>query len=378
VLLAGAGLMVKGFRAVFFIFEASQPEGILTLQTTLPDSKYKDQRSVAEFYRQVMERLKVLPQVKSASAASNTPLNNSPNPSAELIIEGQPSLRPGERRSADVMVISPDYFSTIKARVNSGRDFSESDRMGSPPVAIISETAARRYWPKEDPLGRRFKRGGSNADSDWLTIVGVVGDVKQAWFDREIRPQVYLSYFQQPRAKMSFLLRTTTDPMSVATAARSEVLAVDSQQPVDDIKTLAQLFADETSPLRFATWLMSVFGVIALILAAVGVYSVMSYTTAQRTREMGIRIAFGARSRDVLNLVLRRGLFTVSLGLGIGLPLALALGRIMSSLLFGVVPLEFGILIGLVSLMSAVALVATYIPARRAARVDPIVALRTE
>jgi putative ABC transport system permease protein len=250
--------------------------------------------------------------------------------------------------------------------------------MGSPPVAIISETAARRYWPKEDPLGRRFKRGGSNADSDWLTIVGVVGDVKQAWFDREIRPQVYLSYFQQPRAKMSFLLRTTTDPMSVATAARSEVLAVDSQQPVDDIKTLAQLFADETSPLRFATWLMSVFGVIALILAAVGVYSVMSYTTAQRTREMGIRIAFGARSRDVLNLVLRRGLFTVSLGLGIGLPLALALGRIMSSLLFGVVPLEFGILIGLVSLMSAVALVATYIPARRAARVDPIVALRTE
>jgi putative ABC transport system permease protein len=378
VLLVGAGLMVKGFWRILNVFQGADPDRILTLQTPLPESKYKDQQKVAEFYQQVIERMKALPDVQSVSAASNTPLNNSPNPSVELIIEGRPALRPGERQLADLMVVSTDYFTTIGARLLKGRAFSDSDGWEAPPVAIISELTARRYWPHEDPLGRRIKRSGSNADAPWLTIVGIVSDVKQGWFDKDIRPQLYLPYGQTPRPKMTFLLRTSTDPMNLVASARAQIHAVDRDQPIDDIKTLARLFVDEMSPFRFAVVLMLVFGALALVLAAVGVYGVMSYSVEQRTHEIGIRIALGAEARDVLRLIVGQGIKTATLGLAIGLPLALALSRMMASVLFGVVALEYAILIGFVLLLAAVAFLSSFIPARRATKVDPMVALRCE
>jgi putative ABC transport system permease protein len=378
ILLVGAGLMVKGFWRILDVFQGADPESILTLQTPLPESKFKDRQNVAEFYKQAIERMSALPAALSVSVASNTPLNNRPNPSIELIIEGRPALLPGERQLSDLLVISPNYFSTIGARLLAGRDFSETDGREAQQVAIISELASRLYWPNEDPVGRRIRIGGSNANAQWITIVGIVSDVKQSWFDKEIRPQLYLHYLQAPQPTMTFLVRTSNDPMSLAAAARSQINAVDKDQPVDDVKTLARLFADEASPFRFAAVLMLVFGAIALVLSATGVYSVMSYSVTQRTHEIGIRLALGAQSRDVLRLIVGQGVKTAALGLAIGLPLAFGLSRVMASLLFGVVSLEYPILIGFASLLAGVAFLSSYLPARRAMKVDPIVALRYE
>jgi putative ABC transport system permease protein len=378
VLMVGAGLMVKGFWRILSLFEGAGPDTILTLATPLPESKYKDKQKVAEFYQQVIKRMEALPDVQSVSVASNTPLNNSPNPSVELIIEGRPALLPGQRQLSDLLVISPDFFTTIGAQLARGRDFSESDGREAPPVAIISELTARRYWPDEDPLGRRVKLDGSGSNGSWVTIVGIAGDIKQSWFDKEIRPQLYLPFMQAPRPKMTFMLRTPTRPMNLVAATRSQIHAVDEDQPIDDIKTLAQLFVDETSPFRFAAVLMSVFGAISLILSAIGVYGVMSYGVAQRTHEIGIHIALGAQTRDVLRLVVGRAVKTALLGLAIGLLLALGLSRIMASMLFGVVSLEYAILIGFVSLLGVVAFLSSYLPARRATKIDPIMALRYE
>ena len=293
-------------------------------------------------------------------------------------MEGSPPLAPGERQSSDLLVISPGYFTTIGAGLIAGREFNESDDVETAPVAIISEMTARRYFAGDDPLGRRIKRTGSSGDAQWMTVVGVVSDVRQAWFDREIRPQLYLPYLQSPRSKMTFLVRTTDDPMNLVAAARSTIHSLDRDQPVEDIKTLAQLFVDEMSPFRFAADLILVFGGIALALAAAGVYGVMSYGVAQRTHEIGVRIALGAQSRDVLRLVVGQGIKTAMIGLAVGLPLALGLSRVMASLLFGVVTLEYTVLIGFASLLFAVAFLSSYLPARRAAKVDPMVALRCE
>lgn len=380
VLLVGAGLTVKGFWRILNTFDRADPAAILTMRTPLQEPEYKDPQRVAEFYQQVISRMETIPQVESVCAASNTPLNNRPNPSIELEIDGRPPLSPGERQSADLLVISPNYFKMIGASLVKGRDFVESDGRAAPPVAIISDLAARRYWPDEEVLGRRIKRRGSGAaaNSPWLTIVGVVPDVKQAWFDKEVRPQLYLPYLQAPQPTMSFLLRTSSDPMSLVPAARSHVLAVDGDQPIEHIKTLARLFVDETSPFRFAAVLMLVFGATALVLSAVGVYGVMSYSSARRAHEIGLRMALGARRRDVLRLIVGHGLKTAMMGLAVGLPLALALSRVMASMLFGVVALEYPTLMGFVGLMAVVALLSSYIPARRAARVDPMIALRSE
>jgi putative ABC transport system permease protein len=378
VLLVGAGLMVKGFWRIFDVFQGANPDRILTMQTPLPETTYQDPRKIAEFYQQVIERMKSLPDVQSVSAAGNTPLSNSPNPSLEFIVEGRPPLQPGEQQLADMLVISPDYFTTIGARLLAGRDFSDSDGPEAQPVVIISQLTARRYFAGDDPLGRRIKRSGPAADAPWLTIVGVVSDVKQSWFDKDIRPQVYLPYGQSPRAKMTLLVRTSSDPMNLVGAARAQIHSVDGDQPIDDIKTMAQLFRDEASPFRFAAALMLVFGAMALALSAVGVYGVTSYSVGQRTHEIGIRLALGARGRDVIWLIVGQGTKTAAIGLAVGLPLALGLSRLMANRLFGVVALEYAILIGFMAILVVVALLSSYLPARRATRVDPMVALRYE
>ncbi len=379
VLLVGSGLMVKGFWRILNVFEGADPHGILTLQTplptTLPDSRYADQRQTASFYQQVLQRLENLPGAQAVSAASNTPLNNRPNPSVELLIEGRPPLPPGERQLADLAVVSPNYFATLGARLLSGRDFNAGDGRDAPGVAIISELTARRYWPNEDPLGRRI-RGA--ADAPWLTIVGVASDLRQSWFDKDPRPQLYLPYQQAPQPTMTFLLRATGDPLSLAAAAREQIQSVDRNQPVKDVMTLAQLFVNETTPFRFAAVLTLVFGVLALVLAAIGVYGVTSYAVAQRKHEIGIRMALGARPRDVLRLIAGQGGRTVTLGLAIGSPLALALGRLMASRLYGVVALEYAVLFSLALSLGVAALLAGYFPARQAIKVDPLVALRRE
>jgi putative ABC transport system permease protein len=377
ILLVGAGLMVKGFFNILKNFRGSDPETILTLRTTLPDSKYKEPQKIATFYRDVMDRMETLPQVQSVGLASNTPLNNRPNPNVDFTIEGQPPLQPGERQSSSLVVVSPNYFKTIGIPLLQGRDFSQSDVNEAPPVAVISELMARRYWPQEEPVGRRIRFTGQ-ATSQWLTVIGVASDVKQSWFDREMRPQVYWSYLQAPQPSMHLMLATSVDPMSLANAARAQVYAIDRDQLISDTRTLGRIFVAEGSPFRFAAGLMFVFGAIALVLAAIGVYSMMSYSVAQRGREIGLRVALGAQRGDVLRLVVGEGMKIAILGLGVGLPLAYALSRVMASMLFGIVVLEYQILIGFVMVLAAIAFLSSYIPAHRATKVDPLTALRNE
>ena len=378
VLLVGAGLMVKGFLRILNNFHGANPDTILTLRTPLPPTKYKDQGKVAEFYQQVLARMEALPGVQSAGAASNTPLNNQPNLSVEFTIEGSPPLPPGERQTSDLMVISPNYFKTLGIPLLSGRDFSEADGIQAPRVAIISDLMLRRYWPREDPVGRRIRFNGAAEGAQWLTVAGVVADVKQSWFDRDTRPQVYLPYTQAPQAAMHIMLRTSIDPMNLAATARAQIHSIDPDQLINETKTLGRLFVDEGSPFRFAAELILVLGVIALLLSALGVYSVMSHSVAQRTHEIGIRIALGAQQADVLRLIVGQGLKTAILGLAIGLPAAFVLSRVMASALYGIVAVESSVLISFVLILAAVASLSCYVPARRATKVDPMVALRHE
>jgi putative ABC transport system permease protein len=319
-----------------------------------------------------------LPGVESTGAASNTPLNNQPNLRVEFTIEGSPPLPPGERQTSDLMVISPNYFKTVGIPLLSGRDFSDADGNQAPRVAIISDLMARRYWPREDPVGRRIRFNTDAAGAQWLTVAGIVADVKQSWFDREIRPQVYLPYTQASQAAMHIMLRTSIDPMNLAATARAQIHGIDPDQLINETKTLGRLFVDEGSPFRFAAELILVLGVIALLLSALGVYSVMSHSVAQRTHEIGIRIALGAQQADVLRLIVGQGLKSAILGLAIGLPAAFVLSRVMESALYGIVAVESSVLISFVLILALVASLSCYIPARRATKVDPMVALRHE
>jgi len=275
-------------------------------------------------------------------------------------------------------VISPNYFRTLGVPLLKGRDFNEGDGEGAPQVVIISELMARRYWPEEVAIGRRFKLIGSGANARWRTIVGIVGDVKQSWFDSEMRPQMYLPYMQTPQQAMHFLVRTFSEPLSLAAGARAQIHSVDKDQLVDEARTLGQLFNDEGSPFRFAAVLVLAIGGIALVLSAVGVYSLMSYSVALRTHEIGIRLALGAQRSDVLQLIVGEGAKTAVLGLAIGLPAAYGLSRTMTSMLFGIVAFENTVLIGFAMLLAVVALVSSYVPSRRAMNVDAMVALRNE
>jgi putative ABC transport system permease protein len=378
VLLVGAGLMVRGFWRILDSFRGADPEAILMLHTRLPASKYKEPAQISAFYQQVIRGMEALPNVLSVGAASNTPLNNRPNPNLEFSIEGQPPLQPGERNSSDLVVISPNYFRTLGVALVRGRDFGEGDGEGTPQVAIISELMARRYWPQEDALGRRLRLNGGGTMARWFTIVGIVSDVKQSWFDREMRPQVYLPYMQAPQPAMHFMVRTSAEPLSLAAIARNEIHSVDKDQIIDETKTLGQLFIDEGSPFRFAAVLMLSIGAIALVLSAVGVYSLVSYSVALRTHEIGIRLALGAQRSDVLRLIVGHGAKTAVFGLAIGLPAAYALSRIMTSMLFGIVAFENTVLVGVALFFAAVALISSFVPARRAMKVDAMVALRYE
>jgi putative ABC transport system permease protein len=378
VLLIGAGLMVKGFaRVVSNQKEGFNSENLLTMRTTLTDSKYPEKHQKAAFYKQVIEKVASLPEVRSASAVSSIPTGGSWN-TVEFTIEGQPPPPPGHPLLANFQIVGPDYFQTMQIPLVKGRAFSEGDGQQAPRVAVISESMARRYWPDEDPLGKRIKTGPPDSKEDWATVVGVVSNVRRFMFDKENRPTLYLTYLQSPARGLYIVARTDGDPMSFVAAAKSQVLSVDPNQPVYDIKSMEKAISDEMSGVRLSAGLMAILGIMALVLAAVGVYGVMSYSVSQRTHEIGIRMALGASRADVLRLVVGQAARLAGVGLGLGLPLAFALSSVMSSALFGVVSLDVSTFAGITALLAAVAALSSYIPARAATKVDPIIALRYE
>jgi putative ABC transport system permease protein len=294
--------------------------------------------------------------------------------SGDFEIEGQPPFPRNQEPVTEKYIASPGYSQAMGMRLISGRFITEQDTSESPRVIVINESMARRFWPGADPLGRRISWGGNN----WRTIVGIVGDVKNEGLDASTGFQSYVPYTQSPSPGMAIVVRASANPQNLATEIRSQVLAVDREQPVFNIKLLESIVADSVGGQRLTTLLLGLFGALALILAAVGIYGVLSFSVAQRTHEIGIRMALGAQRSDILKLVVGQGLVLALVGVGLGLVAAFALTRLMSSLLYGVTasdPLTFATA---PLLLALVALAASFIPARRATRVDPMEALRYE
>jgi putative ABC transport system permease protein len=378
VLMVGAGLMVKGFRALLDTNRRFQPESLLTLRLILPDTPaFKDPHHRAAFYKETLKELAALPGVRSVAMVTGFPFSGLMNNDA-FSIEGQPPTGAGVQRSAVTKDISANYFETLGATFVAGRAFSDLDGPDSAPVALVSERLANLYWPKGSPLGHRIKIGAEGSSAPWLTIVGIVGDIKYAWGSSSPELTVYQPYSQAPQNYMAFGLRTARDPASLVSAARFAVARVSTNQPIFEVKTLDRVIRENSLPIAYVAVMMAVAGALALLLASVGVYAVMAYSVAERTHEIGVRMVVGARPAEVMQLVLSRGFRLMLLGFAYGLPCAFGLAYLEANLLAGVSARDFWTLSWVSALLVAVSLLACYIPARRAIRVDPMVALRYE
>ena len=293
-------------------------------------------------------------------------------------IEGRAPEERGETLNTIVETISPNYFRLMNIALRDGRELSDSDGAATQPVAVISQNVAKRYFPGQNSLGKKLKIGKADADSPWMTIVGVVDDVHYTWVDKQEYPTIYRSYRQAPPFYNSLVLRTDGDPMTFVSAVRSAVAEVDPNLPLFDVLPFDRVITNSIVGIAYVAAMMAILGLIALVLASVGIYGVMSYSVGERTHEIGVRMAMGATSKDVQRLILRNGLFLTVVGMAIGLPLALGIAYALSSILFGVKVADPFAFIGLPLLLAAVATVACYLPARRAVRMDPLTALRYE
>jgi len=374
VLLLGAGLLINSFVRLLRTPPGFNPEGVVIARTTLPAARYPEAEHGKAVYRQALERIATLPGVERVSVASTLPLAS--DWQIGFRVEGGGE---SEFYTAYGSWVSNDYFGAMGIPLKKGRAFTDEDRADTTPVVVINETMARRFWPGQEAIGKRIRWGGWNPQG-WLTIAGVVADVKFSSLEAESPPTVYMPVFQIPRIRRDaiFIARTTADPASLAAAMRRCVGAVDADLPVYDIRTMSQVISESVAQRRFTMSLLTIFAVTALALAAIGLYGVLSYAVAQRAKEIGIRMALGGRRRDVLKLVVGQGMKMALIGALAGLIASFALTRLMKNLLFGVSasdPLTF---IAVALLLTAVALLACWIPARRAAKVDPMVALRCE
>lgn len=381
VLLIGAGLLMKSFLNLLKANPGFQPDNVLTMTLTLPPAKYREPEKKAAFYDQLLQRVSVLPGVERAGFISHLPLGQS-NSSSSFLVEGQPEPPPGQQHEARERVCSPQYFQTLGIPLLQGRFFNAQDNASSPRVIIVNEQLAKRHWPAHnaaghEALGKRLRFTGPIESNPWLEVVGVVGAVRHE-MNLPLSPDYFVPLAQDPWSTMVLTVRTQTEPLALAAPIRREVQAIDPDQPVAEVRTMVQVRDRSIMHFRLSSGLMGTFGVFALLLAAVGIYGVMAYAVAQRTHEIGIRMALGARPTDVVTLVLKQGAKLVAFGLVLGFLGALGLTRLMAKVLFEVGATDW-LTFGAVTLvLCAVALLACWIPARRATRVDPLVALRCE
>jgi putative ABC transport system permease protein len=377
VLLVGAGLMMRSFISLQSVNAGINPEGVLTMYLALPGAKYRAPEKRIAFFSQLLERVRAIPGVQSAGTNSGLPLAGS-NWGRSLTVEGFPVLPVGEAPAINHCVISPNYFSAMGITILKGRDFDERDSREAMKVTIIDERLAREYWPDEDPIGKRIRFGPPEDNEPWHTIVGVVREVKHQRLDASTRKSVYLPFPQIPIGGSSLAIRTSGRPEGLITAVRAQVKELDSDIPLTRVMPMTEVVARSVWQPRLYTALFGVFAAVALILATVGIYGVMSYAVTQRTREIGLRMALGAQKQDVLKLVVGHGVVITAIGVGVGLVAAVALTRLMSSLLFAVSTTDPITFAAVSMLLAGVALAACFVPARRAAKVDPMVALRYE
>jgi len=374
VLIIGAGLMIKSFLRLQQMNIGFNPDHVLAVSVSLPSSRYPEDRQQVAFFQEALERLQSLPGIQSAGATTGLPLTLDIHGS-DFRIEGHPEPEAGKEMIINTRSVSPGYFRTLGISLIKGRDFSDRDKSDAPAAAIINDELARIYFPGEDPIGKRISFDDRQS---WISIVGIIGDVKQLGLDSSAKPEVYFPYLQVVAPEMSLVIRTSSNPLSLAAALKSQIQAIDKDLPIDDAKTMQQLLAESSSGRRFNMLLLSVFAAVALVLAIVGIYGVMSYTVARRTHEIGIRVAVGAQPLDVFRMVIGQGMKLAIIGVACGLVGAFGLTRLMTTMLFGVEPTDPATFVSIAVLLTGVTLVACYIPARRATKVDPLVALRYE
>ena len=378
ILLVCAGLTIQGFVRLANIYQGFEPANVLKIEISLPQQTYADNAKIANFYQQLLRGATSVPGVHHASLISNPPASNVDNETTFFTIEGQAALKTSEMPSADLQIASPDFLDTLKISPGAGRAFSDADSTDAVRVAVISRSMASRFWPKGHALGHRIRLGTQDSTKPWLTIVGVVGDVRQNWWNPATRPVIYKPFAQAPQRSMTLLLRTASNPTSYVSAVRDVVHQTDPAIALRGVNTLDEEIADSIAIVRIMGILMGIFGLVALALSSIGVYGVLSESVAQRTREIGIRLALGANPRDLMKLILGQAVKLTGIGLLIAIPCAVAISRAMASLVFGVVNLDFAILGGFTGLLLLVALGAGYLPARRAISVDPMASLRYE
>jgi putative ABC transport system permease protein len=374
-LLAGAGLMIRSFIRLQNVETGFDPNNVLTMQFEPTGVKYDESENIAAFYQQLTERVQSLPGVLSAAAISRIPLAGDRSTSG-LTIEGRPQS-PGDKLEVHYRVTTPGYFRTMGIPLRAGRELTERDNASARPVALINRTMADKYWRGEDVAGKRIKLG-PNPNSPWISVVGVVGDARNFGLDAEAFPEVYVPHLQSPTGRMRLVVRTAVEPLRQVGAIREAVRSLDKDMPFSQVATMEQLLAKSVSRRRLNLSLLVVLAAIALVLAASGIYGVMSYAVMMRTHELGIRVALGAQARDVYGLVIGQCMKLVLAGMAIGLVSSFALTQLMTKLLYGIGASDPVTFIAVSVLLVVVALVASWVPARRATKVDPLVALRHE
>jgi putative ABC transport system permease protein len=376
-LLVGAGLLINSIVRLQRVNLGFDPHQVLTLRVELPEARYSEARQIINFNQELLRRVERLPGVRSAAMVFKQPLGGDPSTTFE--VEGQPSDK-SRPLSAGLRVSTPGYFRTLGIPFVDGRDFSERDEEKSTPVVVINETLAARYFPNQNPIGKHLRPDlaiGPGAPP-WREIVGVVGAVRHGGPGKEPRPEFFLPHTQMPFITLTTVVRVAGDPLAIVGAVRNEVRAMDRELPIDSVKTLDQYLTESVAQPRFNTLLLALFAGLAMALTAVGLYGVMAFSVTARTREIGVRVALGARGSDVLRLVVSQGMKLTLIGVAIGMLAALALTRLMKGLLFGVTPTDPATFALIALLLVSVAMLACYLPARRATKVDPMIALRYE
>ena len=379
-LLAGAGLLIKSFGRIQAVDPGFRPEETLSFELSLPATAYKEDAQVIAFYDRIVERLQALAGVRAAGGVMGLPLSGL-SFNISFRVAGRPEAAPGQEPAMEVRVATPDYFRTLGIPLKQGRLFTDSDSGEGPKVVLLSEAAALKHFPGESPIGQRIELGwgrGPGTPRAGGEVVGVVGDVRERGLTEDFPAEVYLPNRQWPVRRMTMVARTAVPPLSIAQEARQAVLEIDPNLPVSNIRTVEQLIAESIAQPRFYMLLLAAFAAVALVLAAIGIFGVMSYSVSQRTREIGIRMALGAEGGRVVSMVVRQAMALAAAGLTIGLAAALALSRTLSTLLFDLSPTDPWTFATVATLLGVVAFVASYVPARRAASVDPIAALRAD
>jgi predicted permease len=380
VLLIGAGLMMRSFSSLINVDPGFDPKNVLMGRISLSRAIYENPEERVRYVNQTLERLQALPDVESAAFVAPMPFSGG-NVGGDFQIEGRPKAEPGKEAGANVRSVTPEYFQAIKIPLRKGRYFTEQDRRGGVGAAIINETLALRYFPNEDPIGKYISNIGANqneGDPERWEIVGVVGDVHHSSLTKAATPELYLPFQQNSWNWGNFFVRTKNDPTALTRSFTEAIRSGDKAVPVTNVQPLTQAISDTVAQTRFYTLLFALFGVTGLLLTLSGIYGVISYTVSQQTQEIGIRMALGAQGRDVLKLVIGHGLVLSLFGIGIGLLSALVVTRLMQTLLFGVSATDPATFAGVSATLALVALLACYVPARRASKVDPLVALRYE